>query len=128
MSEYSTKGKNVVADFYDCQNDISLDDMMIMREVTKIAISKSNATLIQMNSHKFEPQGLTITAIISESSLDLHTYPEHKFFSVSFYTCGDDADPLLGIQYLDKYFEPTRKNIAVITRGDNEMKIEKVTL
>ncbi len=122
MSEiYSTKGKHIIADFFGIKNNFYLDDEAGLIRIFKAAIQVSRATLIDMMSYKFTPHGITLVGILSESSFDCHTYPEHNFMSVSLYTCGSEADPERGIRFISKLLKPNRQLIRRIERGDESI-------
>jgi S-adenosylmethionine decarboxylase len=39
--------------------------------------------------HQFCPQGITYLVVLAKSHLAAHTWPEHRFLMVDFFTCGD---------------------------------------
>jgi len=43
--------------------------------------------------HHFTPQGVTCLVLLAQSHLAANTWPEHRFMTVDFFTCGD---PVLG--------------------------------
>jgi spermidine synthase len=54
-------------------------------------IKQCKAT-IESQQHKiFEPQGLTILYLLSESHFSIHTWPEKKACAIDFYHCGDKS-------------------------------------
>ena len=55
--------------------------------VYKIA-DKAKVTVLNIAKYKFEPQGFTLVALIAESHISFHTYPEKGIISFDFYTCG----------------------------------------
>ncbi len=120
VPKYDTAGVHIIADFHGIPSCPGLNDVGILESIAKHAIELSNATLLKMFSNKFEPQGITLSAIISESSMDIHTYPEHGYMSVSFYTCGDKADPIKGIKFIRDVFKPDHVNVMSIGRGTKE--------
>lgn len=128
IDAYLTKGEHVICDFYEIPNAMDiLEDIEYMKILIMLAIKESCAEIKQFHYHKFEPQGLTITAILSESSLDAHFYPESGFCSISIYTCGTVAKPILGIEYLKRELKPKHSNIVRIIRGEKEnLKIETI--
>ncbi len=118
METYSTLGRHIVVDMFKIQTKVYLDSPFLLKLLAKQAIKLSGAELLDINTFKFEPQGVTLTAIISESSMDIHTYPEHGDVFISFYTCGSKADPLKGIQFIKDVLKPTFCKLKEIERGN----------
>ena len=54
--------------------------------VYKIA-KKAKVTVLQISIHKFEPQGFTLVALLAESHMSFHTFPEKNITSFDFFTC-----------------------------------------
>ena len=53
--------------------------------VHKIA-EKAKVTVLNIAKYKFEPQGFTLVALLAESHMSFHTYPEKGIISFDFYT------------------------------------------
>ena len=49
--------------------------------------SKLGLRVIKEVIHRFEPHGITAVAILGESALVLHTYPEHRTATVFLSSC-----------------------------------------
>jgi S-adenosylmethionine/arginine decarboxylase-like enzyme len=54
------------------------------------------ATVLALTVHRFEPQGVTAIALLAESHLSIHTWPEHgyaaKRHTLAEIRRGEDAD------------------------------------
>ena len=81
-------------------------DLSFLEGVFKEAIMVSNATIVKLDHHRYEPQGITLVAILEDSHAVLHTWPERSFIMVEIFTCGDRATPAAGITYLASQFKP----------------------
>ena len=57
------------------------------RLVHKIA-EKAKVTVLNISQYKFDPQGFTLVALLAESHMRFHTFPEHGIVSFDFFTCG----------------------------------------
>ena len=55
--------------------------------VYKIA-KKAKVTVLEISKYKFEPQGFTLVALLAESHISFHTFPEKGIISFDFFTCG----------------------------------------
>lgn len=65
-----------------------LDDPAALRAALEAAVTRGAFTLHEAVVVKFQPQGVTACAVVGESHLALHTWPEEGrlFFDVA--TCG----------------------------------------
>ena len=71
--------------------------------VHKIA-HKAKVTVLNITKYKFEPQGFTLVALLAESHISFHTYPEKRIISFDFYTCGTVA-PSIALDVIKKEIE-----------------------
>ena len=46
-----------------------------------------------MITHQFQPQGVTGLALLAESHISIHTWPESGYAAVDVFTCGDHTMP-----------------------------------
>ena len=79
---------------------VLLDDEQYIRDVVYHASVKCNSTLLTLNSHKFEPQGVTCVAMLAESHISIHTWPELGMAVCDIFTCGDHTIPQDGVEYM----------------------------
>src|SRR5689334_25425262 len=86
--EYEFKGKHFIASYLDC-DDKAIRDVQALKEVLVKAARASHATIIGQTDFVFEPDGLTMVILLSESHASIHTYPEHHACFVDLFTCGD---------------------------------------
>ncbi len=75
--------------------------------VYKIA-KKAKVTVLEISKHKFEPQGFTLVALLAESHMSFHTYPEKGIISFDFYTCGA-VSPSIALDVIKKEILPAAK-------------------
>jgi len=81
---------------------VFLDDEHYIRDVVYHASKKCQSTLLALNSHKFEPQGVTCVAMLAESHISIHTWPELGMAVCDVFTCGDHTTPLDGVEYMSQ--------------------------
>ena len=60
-------------------------------------------------------------AIVSESHLVIHTWPEHGYAAVDIFTCGAPRDPHDAVQVLRRLYEPERIGVMEINRGQFDL-------
>ena len=68
--------------------------------VYKIA-KKAKVTVLEISKYKFEPQGYTLVALLAESHISFHTFPEKGIISFDFFTCGK-VNPIVALDVLKK--------------------------
>ena len=85
-------GKHCILELYHCNAD-RLDDEALIRNSITQAVQQAGATLLQLISHRFTPQGVTALALLAESHLSIHTWPESGYAAVDVFTCGDHTMP-----------------------------------
>ncbi|MDT8913164.1 adenosylmethionine decarboxylase [Amycolatopsis sp. PS_44_ISF1] len=92
-------GRHVLAEFDGVAPEV-LDDVGFLGESLRIALEKAGATVCELTAKRFEPQGITVLALLSESHASIHSYPELGSVFVDVFTCGRRADPELAVQVL----------------------------
>lgn len=75
-------------------------------------------TVVQKNSHKFDPHGETVAFILSESHYTLHSYPEENYISLDIYICRRDFDFLPLVNELEQYLPITKIHHRNLRRGE----------
>lgn len=81
----------------------TLNDRGLMRLWLVEACKAAGATILQIGSHRFEPQGITVFCLLAESHASIHTYPEHGRYMADVFTCGD-IDPRVALVHLHQKF------------------------
>lgn len=75
------------------------------------------ATLLRIDTHQFgEGHGLTAVAILAESHLSLHEWPERGFIAFDIFVCGS-ADPKPAVELIRSRFPDSQVTAQVIDRG-----------
>jgi len=104
--------KHILFTLKGCAAD-DLDDEGFIRDIMFQAANKCNSTLIKLHSHKFSPQGVTAVALLAESHISIHTWPETGVAVCDIFTCGDHTTPEDGVEYMRT--ELNASNIMVQT-------------
>ena len=74
--------------------------------VYKIA-KKAKVTVLEISKYRFKPQGFTLVALLAESHISFHTFPENGIISFDFFTCGK-VSPSIAIDIIKKEIEHKR--------------------
>ncbi|MAJ81308.1 MAG: adenosylmethionine decarboxylase [Legionellales bacterium] len=107
-------GQHIIVDFYNAKH---LTEISIIEKAFRQAIKAANATLLHIHLHHFTPNdGVSGVAVLAESHISVHTWPERHFAAFDIFMCGD-AKPLLALEELKKVFLPERVHIESIRRG-----------
>ena len=81
------------------------------------AADAAQATLLHIHLHHFSPQGgVSGVAVLAESHISTHTWPEHGFAAFDIFMCGD-AEPLKAAEALRRALRPSRIELTEQRRG-----------
>jgi S-adenosylmethionine decarboxylase len=86
-----SKGRHLILDLYDCDPGI-LDDYDELTRLLEVALKMAGATILRVIGEKFEPQGVTILALLAESHASIHTWPELGYCAIDLYTTDKAAE------------------------------------
>jgi S-adenosylmethionine decarboxylase len=87
-----TVGKHCILELYGC-DCAKLDDEDFVRAALSNAALRAGATLLNLISHHFQPHGVTGLALLAESHISFHSWPESGYAAVDVFTCGDHTKP-----------------------------------
>ena len=110
------KSKHLLLELYRC-NCEKLNDESFLRCTLNRAARLANATVLNLISNKFEPQGVSAIALLSESHISIHTWPESNYSAVDIFTCGQNMMPELASQYLIDSLMAKEHSLRVIERN-----------
>lgn len=107
-------GTHIIIDLWDAQG---LDDLERMETAFREVIATCGATLLHIHLHHFTPNdGISGVAVLAESHLSVHTWPERAFAAFDVFMCGD-ARPELAAAVLERHFSPGRVIVNEMRRG-----------
>ena len=114
ISSSENIGRHCILELYQCDHAKLNDEAFIRTTITSSA-KVAGATLINLVTHSFKPHGVTGLALLAESHISIHTWPEIGYAAIDVFTCGDHTMPekackLLFKDFLAKNF--SFKNIA----------------
>lgn len=109
-------GSHCILELYDCSEAL-LNDADFVQQSLRDAAKQANATLLNEVLHQFEPQGITALALLSESHISIHTWPEVGYAALDVFTCGSHTDPEEACRYLIKAFRAGRNSLKKLRRN-----------
>ena len=96
--------KHILFDLIDCSFDLLNEEDFIKDSLINAAIVAKSPHL-RVETHKFEPQGVTGFALLAESHISIHTWPENHIAKCDIFCCGEEAHPREAVQYLHGRFK-----------------------
>ena len=112
---YDFQGNHLLLELYGCNRD-KLNDELYLRCQLNSAAKLANASVLNIVSNKFEPFGVTAIALLAESHLSIHTWPESQYSAIDIFTCGRNMKPKLASQFLIESLEASNYLLKTIAR------------
>jgi len=82
------------------------------------AARRSNATIVDSLFHYFNPHGVSGVVVIAESHFTVHTWPEHGYAAIDFFTCSEGVDISVAVEHLRELLQPERISQKILKRGE----------
>ncbi len=83
-----TTGQHLLVEYRGCDPAV-LNDQSRIEALMREAAQAARATIVGTLFRRFSPHGVSGVVVVEESHLSIHTWPEHGYAAVDFYTCGD---------------------------------------
>lgn len=107
-------GTHLIVDMLGACN---LDNLIYIEQALRKAVKASRATLLHIHLHHFTPNGgVSGVAVLAESHISIHTWPEREFAALDIFMCGT-ANPEKAIDVLKHAFRPDEVKIVSHKRG-----------
>jgi S-adenosylmethionine decarboxylase len=107
-------GAHLIIDLYDAER---LDDLDHIEATLRRCALAANATLLHLHLHHFEPNGgVSGVAVLAESHISIHSWPEANYAAVDVFMCGN-AQPDKCVPVLREAFCPKRVAVSELLRG-----------
>lgn len=108
-------GRHVIIELWGCNDGIN--DAVRVKQAMLAAVKAANATLLNINVHTFSPHGVTGVAVLSESHLSVHSWPEFGYLAADVFTCGETTRPAAAVDVFRDFFQPNRVELHTLKRG-----------
>ena len=98
-------------------NGEGLDDEARIQQAFRDCVDTCGATLLHIHTHKFSPQGVSGVAVLAESHISVHTWPEIGYGAFDVFMCGD-AQPWKAVEVLRRAFAAGEVRVTELLRGE----------
>jgi S-adenosylmethionine decarboxylase len=107
-------GSHLIIDLWDAEK---LDDRDHIEQALIDAVNAAGATLLHIHLHTFsEGGGVSGVAVLAESHISVHTWPEKGYAAFDVFMCGD-AEPIKALEVFKQAFSPKSTVVANHKRG-----------
>ena len=114
VKEETFAGTHLLLDLWDA---VGLDDADLIERALHDAAAISGASLLHLHLHQFTPSGgISGVAVLAESHISIHTWPERGYAAFDLFMCGD-THPELAVPILRRAFSAARTEVTNIQRG-----------
>ncbi|HEU68061.1 MAG TPA: adenosylmethionine decarboxylase [Candidatus Acetothermia bacterium] len=108
-------GRQFVVELWDCEP--RAENVEEVRHWLRRAADRAGATLLDIQVHRFSPHGISAVAVLAESHISVHTWPERGYVALDVFTCGEEVSPEGAVEELCRFFRPGRTSVIEIKRG-----------
>ncbi len=115
LEALETLSAHLLIELHGCAPQLT-DDLQALRSLLLEAARRSGATVVAEVFHRYAPQGVSGVVVIEESHLSVHTWPEHGYVAVDFFSCGQ-IDPYLAAEHLRLGLRAERAELLLVRRG-----------
>lgn len=113
-AERNALGRHLIAEIW-TEHPHLLDDLEHLKDAVATACQAGNLTVVDILAHKFAPYGATLIALLMESHLSIHTWPEHGYAAVDVFACA--GDPEHALEVLAQQLRAHRMETVDLDRG-----------
>jgi S-adenosylmethionine decarboxylase len=109
-------GTHLIVDLFDCGFGV-LNNSEALKALLVMAAEKAECTVLHAYAYQFSPQGVTAVAVLAESHISIHTYPERGYAALDIFTCGNKAMPDKAMALLLDKLKPKLYESQTLSRG-----------
>lgn len=114
-------GYHTLIELYDC-NKQTINNTLIVEQTLLEAAKIANLSVVNSVIHEFNPIGVSGVVVIKESHISVHTWPEHNYVALDFFTCNHSYALEKAIAFIKTTFEAQTIEIKTIIRGEKAIK------
>ena len=110
-------GHQTTVDFYGCKSQSISSENFIEKTLLEAA-KILDLNVVNSTIHSFSPIGISGVIVIQESHIAIHTWPEHDYVAIDFFTCNKAYDLKKGVDWLQEQFQAQSAELKEIKRGN----------
>jgi S-adenosylmethionine decarboxylase len=110
-------GVHLIVDLHGAKR---LNDIDHIEATLRRCVEAARATLLHIHLHHFQPSGVSGVAVLAESHISIHTWPEAGYAALDIFMCGS-AEPDNCIPVLREAFAAKRVDVNEILRGQETL-------
>src|SRR5262245_27851271 len=95
-----------------------LDDIDLIEATLRRCVDAAGATLLHIHLHHFQPNGVSGVAVLAESHISIHTWPDAGYAALDVFMCGK-ANPDRCIPVLREAFAAAKVEVNELLRGQS---------
>ncbi len=108
-------GVHLIVDLHGAKG---LDDIDLIERTLHRCVDAARATLLHIHLHHFQPNGVSGVAVLAESHISIHTWPDLGYAALDVFMCGN-ANPDACIPVLRAAFNAERVEVNELLRGQD---------
>jgi S-adenosylmethionine decarboxylase len=106
-------GVHLIIDLHGAER---LNDIEHIEATLRRCVEAARATLLHIHLHHFHPSGVSGVAVLAESHISIHTWPEAGYAALDVFMCGT-AEPDRCIPVLREAFSAKKIGVNELLRG-----------
>jgi S-adenosylmethionine decarboxylase len=106
-------GVHLIVDLHGAEG---LDDIDLIEATLRRCVDAAQATLLHIHLHHFQPNGVSGVAVLAESHISIHTWPDAGYAALDVFMCGH-THPRRTIDVLKEAFAPSKVVVKEQLRG-----------
>jgi S-adenosylmethionine decarboxylase len=108
-------GVHLIVDLHGAEG---LDDIDLIEATLRRCVEAAQATLLHIHLHHFHPNGVSGVAVLAESHISIHTWPDAGYAALDVFMCGR-ASPDACVPVLREAFKAKRVEVNELLRGQD---------
>lgn len=115
--------RHLILELWGCSEKV-IDSENTIKDVLKKCTDAFRDILIDIKTHKFNPQGLSAVAILNGSFMSIHSWPEMGYVAIDIYTTSRDTDLNKVVIMVKEWLMPDKIQVLNFEREFHEQRLD----